>query len=364
MLFEDISFDQKSVKEVLVDMKYISELMVDLSLHSLFFDDKKIAESVLELEERMDDLEYDAIISTMLSARNYRDAELVAPVSKILGAIEDISNGSGDIAKLVKNDVRVPEDLRRKLSGSFNPVAVVDATDDMAGEWFVDFFGEDVEVLAVHRDGLWEVNKSFDTMDKGDRIIIKGPWNKLKDYRDDKVSFEEVGDDEYIDDVVSQILRMRELSELSIDLSFNAVISGSEFIAKEVVDLEESIDCKLSNLLETVLESSSEFDDPLILKGILNLGYAFEMITDASLEISESVLKGFDVHPVFTEAVQDSGDYVVRKKVESADNLENIVNNPSKVKAVKKKSREGFEWIVSPDENLIVNRDDILLIEN
>ncbi len=363
MVFEKLSFKKKSVKEVFVEMKDLSELMVDLSFYSLFFDNKQLADEVLELEKQMDELEYDAIISTILAVRNYRDAKKVAPLTVILGAIEDISNGAGDIAKIVKNDVEIPEEVRRKLSGCFEPVISVDASEEMVDKRFVDIFDEDVELLALFREGVWKVGPENLKIAEGDKMVVRGPADKLRNMKEDKLSFDDVKIDGSVEEVVDILLDMRELSELSIDLSFNAVLSGSEFIAKEVVDLEEIIDQKLSELQEKVLSSASEITNPLVLKGVLQLGYSLELITDASLEIGETVLKGFDVHPVFDEAVKDSRGFVVRREIEKPDFLEKVVDGISKVKAVKKHGYDGFEWVFSPEKDFFVEEGDVLILK-
>ncbi len=363
MVFEKLSFKKKSVKEIFVEMKDLSELMVDLSFYSLFFDNKELADEVLELEKQMDELEYDAIISTIMAVRKYRDAKKVAPLSAILGAIEDISNGAGDIAKIVKNDVEIPEEVRRKLSGRFEPVISVDTSDDMVDRRYADVFDEDIELLSLFREGVWKVGPENLKIAEGDKIIIRGPSDKIKDMKEDKLSFDDVEIDGSVEDVVDILLDMREMSELSIDLSFNAVLSGSEFIAKEVVDLEEIIDKKLSELHEKVLSSASEIKNPLVLKGVLQLGYSLELITDASMEIGETVLKGFDVHPVFDEAVKESRGIVVRREIENQDFIENVVEDISKVKAVKKQVYEGFEWIFSPEKDFFVEEGDVLILK-
>ena len=73
--FEEFEYQPKSVKELFIEMKNIVELMVDLAYTSILFGDKEIAEEVLDLEERMDLLNYHLMTHAVLAARNPKEAE-------------------------------------------------------------------------------------------------------------------------------------------------------------------------------------------------------------------------------------------------------------------------------------------------
>lgn len=96
---EEFKYEPKSVKEIFIEMKDTVELMVDLAYASLLFGDKEIAEEVLELEERIDLLNYQLMMHSVLAARNVKEAEQVITILQIANAIEDISNAAGDLAK-------------------------------------------------------------------------------------------------------------------------------------------------------------------------------------------------------------------------------------------------------------------------
>ena len=48
-----------SVKDILIEMKNLSELMVDLAYSSVLFQNKDAAEEVLNLEDRVNSLNYE-----------------------------------------------------------------------------------------------------------------------------------------------------------------------------------------------------------------------------------------------------------------------------------------------------------------
>ncbi|HJK14408.1 MAG TPA: potassium channel protein, partial [Methanocorpusculum sp.] len=64
-----------NLKDVLIEMKDISELMVDLAYSAVLFESNAIADEVIELEERMNDLVYQARITSMMSVRRLEDTE-------------------------------------------------------------------------------------------------------------------------------------------------------------------------------------------------------------------------------------------------------------------------------------------------
>lgn len=53
------------VRETLIQMKDISELMIDLAYSSALFNNKELAEEVMALESKVDDLVYLLIMNLM-----------------------------------------------------------------------------------------------------------------------------------------------------------------------------------------------------------------------------------------------------------------------------------------------------------
>jgi uncharacterized protein with PhoU and TrkA domain len=95
------------VRETLVEMKDISEMMIDLAYSAAIMDNKPLAEEVMYLEKRMDDLVYILNMNLMLSARNWRDAETLAAVQRVGALTNVMSDAAGDIAGLVLRGIKV-----------------------------------------------------------------------------------------------------------------------------------------------------------------------------------------------------------------------------------------------------------------
>ena len=65
----DFEYRPVSFKDVLVEMTDISELMVDLAYSAILFESREIAREVISLEERMNQLVYQARIQSILGSR-------------------------------------------------------------------------------------------------------------------------------------------------------------------------------------------------------------------------------------------------------------------------------------------------------
>src|SRR3972149_422280 len=107
--------EPKSVKELLGEAKAASELMVDLAYAAVFFEDEKLAREVERLEERMIGHLRRLRMMAMLAARSPEDAEGMAGVLWIAGAVEKIGDAASDIARVVAARLGIPDALRPDL---------------------------------------------------------------------------------------------------------------------------------------------------------------------------------------------------------------------------------------------------------
>src|SRR3990172_11880491 len=107
--------EPKSVKDLLVEAKAASGLMVDLAYAAVFFEDEKLASEVERLEDRMIGNLRRLRMMAMLAARSPEDAEGMAGVLWIAGAIEQIGGAASDIARVVAARLGIPDQLRPDL---------------------------------------------------------------------------------------------------------------------------------------------------------------------------------------------------------------------------------------------------------
>jgi uncharacterized protein with PhoU and TrkA domain len=105
--FEKIEYKPIAARELLLEMKNLSELMIDLAYSAALFNDKELAEDVLELESRIDTLAYLLDMEIMIAARDAADAEALIGVSTVAAATDKISDAAADIAAIVTQNIGV-----------------------------------------------------------------------------------------------------------------------------------------------------------------------------------------------------------------------------------------------------------------
>jgi uncharacterized protein with PhoU and TrkA domain len=104
---ERIEYKPVPVRELLIEMKDLSELMIDLAYSAALFNNKPLAEEVLELEMRVDTLAYLLNMNAMLAVRDAEDAESLVGVSVVASAADKISDAAADIAAIVLHGIGI-----------------------------------------------------------------------------------------------------------------------------------------------------------------------------------------------------------------------------------------------------------------
>ena len=103
---------------MLSEAKDTSELMVDLAYASLYFEDTDMAEEVDDLEERLSGLVHEMRAICVVAARSPRDADAMASVLQVIGAIERVGNAAVDISRIVTRRLGIPRALVTDLAAA------------------------------------------------------------------------------------------------------------------------------------------------------------------------------------------------------------------------------------------------------
>ncbi|MDZ7746498.1 MAG: TrkA C-terminal domain-containing protein [Halobacteriales archaeon] len=383
----EVEYEPMSVKELLAEMKNTAELLIDLSYSAVLLRSNAVAEEVLELESRMDVLQLRARMSLLMAARNTDDAEALAPVLGIVGAAEKISDAAGDIAKIILEDVGLPEAMRAALPESVETLVRVEISSDspLVGQSLGASNLETetgVRVIAVRRTGDWLTEPNADTVLWGDDVaLLRGPelgvtsvYEKLsgEQYEPPEPPTESSAD---LERAMDSVVLMKDVSELAVDLAYGAVLFDDDALAEEVLDLEAEVDALQSRFEAWTLQAATEVDDPVSLRGLVHLAAATEVISDAALEISEGVLRGLDSHPVIREAVLESDEIIARYEVSEGSRLAGRTLGDVAVKtetgmrviAVRRsdesRSPTGKQtgWVVSPGPETKLDVGDVLI---
>ena len=108
----------RNLKTMLSEAKDTSELMIDLAYAALYFGDPDMAEEVDELEEHLSELVHEMRAVSILAARSPRDADAMASVLQVEGAIERLGNAAVDISRIVTHRLGIPRALVADLAAA------------------------------------------------------------------------------------------------------------------------------------------------------------------------------------------------------------------------------------------------------
>src|SRR5919112_5769700 len=106
----------RNLKEMLSEAKDTSELMIDLGYAAVYFSDVAMAEEVYELKNHLSDLVHEMRAVCVLAARSPRDADAMASVLQVVGAIERMGNAAVDISHIVTRRLGIPRALVADMS--------------------------------------------------------------------------------------------------------------------------------------------------------------------------------------------------------------------------------------------------------
>ncbi len=189
--FEKIAYKPIPVRELLVEMKNLSELMIDLAYSAALFNDKELAEDVLELEGRIDNLGYLLGIELMIASRgDPKDAEALIGVSTVAAATDKISDAAADIAAIVTRNIGVHpivSSIFEKVEERLMKATVKEGSIiigkkigklDLAARMGID-------IIAIRRNKDWVINpKGTERIFIGDILITRGAPLGTKEFKD------------------------------------------------------------------------------------------------------------------------------------------------------------------------------------
>jgi uncharacterized protein with PhoU and TrkA domain len=308
-----------TVKGLLAEIKDISELMVDLAYAAVFFADPSLAKEVRGLEERMFEHLRQLRKIAILAARSPEDAEHMAGVLEVAGAVEKIADAAEDIAKVVASGLGILDDLRQDLKHADEIVSRVKvrAAAQACGQTLSQLglpFEIGVWVIATRRGGDWDLDPDGTfVISEGDVLLLKGPEDGIKLARDlmGAPTLPDAPDESTIplselDRAVDLLVEMKNSAEVAVGLAYSALLFNDQALAAEVASLEARSDALHNELEAWVLRSAQEARNPDDLRGLLRLGQASEMIFDSAREMTRLVESGEELHPVIAAALVES----------------------------------------------------------
>jgi len=302
-------------------MKNISELMIDLAYSAALYNDKDLAEDVLALESRVDNLSYLLDMEIMVAARDPKDAEQLIGVSTVAASADKISDAAADIAGIVTHKIGVHpivgqifekvEERLMKVTVKPNSPLIKKQIDelDLAASMGVD-------IIAIQRSHEWILNPNEnERVYEGDTLITRGAPSGVEEFKDlaeGKLTTLDTEKRAKFEEIVSKFVELKDTSELMMDLAYSALLLNSKELAEEVEGLEERMDKMHTNFELLALTSDFKKEEASGFLGLIRLGIATEKIADAAADMAEVVLRGVEPHPILKLAIEEAEETVTQ----------------------------------------------------
>lgn len=121
--------------------------------------------------------------------------------------------------------------------------------------------------------------------------------------------------------IVSELVSLKDTSELMIDLAYSSLLLNSRELAEEVQALEEYMDNLHTEFELLVLSSGFKPEESKDFLGLIRLGVVTEEIADAAMEIADVVLRGLEPHPILRVVIEEAEETVTRVRVSETSSL-------------------------------------------
>ena len=367
-----------SFKDVLIEMKDISELMVDLSYSAILFDSKEIALEVINLEESMNKLVYQARIQSVLGARRLEEAEAMSGMLQVAEAAERIANSASDVAKLILKNVRFPAKLKRIFPEAEELVTrvIVSQSSELAGCTLGGLKVQSttgMQVIAIRRGKGWIYGPDKTTrVEVGDILISRGPEAGADilslmagTAERPRVEPSPAGEVDDLDRAVGLIIEMKNLSELSVGLAYTSLLFNNREVAHEVVALDSTLDDMRYDLDLWILEAARKIDDVHKLRGLLYLSAFAQAISDSAHSIVDVLLRDIEIPPVFKKIVRESDEIITRMPVAASSPLVGRTLKEASLGTVTGMVvlaiKHGERWVYRPGKDVRLENGDIII---
>ena len=184
-----IEYRPISVREALTEMKDVSEIMIDLAYSAALFNSHELAEEVMELEKRVDYLDYIINMNTMLAARDAEDAEHLTAVITVAAATNKISDAAADIADIVLKNIGIHPIVRKAFEQVEERLAraIVKPDSILVNKKLGDLelaakIG--VDVIAIRRKREWKIDpEDNEKILEGDVLLARGAPNGIDELK-------------------------------------------------------------------------------------------------------------------------------------------------------------------------------------
>ncbi|MCG3226868.1 MAG: hypothetical protein H7645_08110 [Candidatus Heimdallarchaeota archaeon] len=380
------SEEPDSVKDILIEMKTLSEICVDLAFASLLYSDRVVAEQVLVLEEKIDDLYKKLLDYLSMSIKSRSQAEQLRIYYVIGEASNIISDSAADMASLVLLDYKIKDEIKlvQQHMDQIVDLVPLEETSILCGESELsscihDMLG--VDIVGIIRPDKKLLTNYDEILKAGDLLIFRGPFENVNHFillakgkhhsveqaRKAIIEQGEVTPDKELKYHQDLLVTMKESAELVVDLAYLYAFEDLPKIKTLILSTEDKIDKLQYELIEEVLRLfKQDMIGKKTLMAYLRMADSFEEIADAAIKIAFGVSARHKPYTILEEVVDDSSealDYIpvtkdspyVGKTVKEAEYLDDFMQ----ILAVRQKG----QYFLFPKDDAKIKAGDGLLIK-
>ncbi len=167
-----------------------------------------------------------------------------------------------------------------------------------------------------------------------------------------------------VDTILEDLVKLKDTSELMLDLAYSSLLLNSKELAEEVQKLEEFMDHLHTDFELSILSFDFKPEESKNFLGLIRLGVVTEKIADSAAEIAEVVLREIEPHPVLKMAIEEAEETVTFAQVSENSSLNGKTLREAKIPdktgmwilVIKR----GDKWI-RPRPNVVIMAGDTLV---
>lgn len=161
------------------------------------------------------------------------------------------------------------------------------------------------------------------------------------------------------------LVKMKNLSELMIDLAYSAALFHSRELAKDVLELEKRVDTLAYLLKMNTMIAARDAKDAESLLGASIVSSSADKISDAAADIAYIVLRDIGIHPLVREVFERVEEHLGRSQVNANSILVNKtlreLELASRIGTDVIAIRRGKDWIINPKGDQMILEGDVLI---
>ncbi len=380
-----------SLKDIIREMKQNIDLMIDLAYSAIKFGSKELADEAYKMEQRIHELTF-LLNFQIIQAhpRGLDGAKKLEPIVVMGYAIDKISDALSDIARVVyiNKDISYFIQIFSDISYVPEPIVkiLVNKECEFIGQLRTDIHFRSkhgVDLIAIRRDGQWLFEKNQRVM-KNDILIVKGEiqpiidlkkvchdlgpfsFNIGKEKKEDLLDLKNPDICEKIEEIQKNYVLLVDISETMIELALASLFFKNAEVAEDVLEMEELMDGLNIALEKDILDLAQIVESPRDLTGIMRIIFSCELIADAAAHIAENIIKGFEPHTIFQQAISETSETVVRETLSEDSYFKDKTYNELQDKRYKRgfhiiALKRDNKWIYSFKPDFVFEKGDLLI---